>query len=253
MKKKVVAGNWKMNTSPAEGIALAEQLITSVNSISGLRPKVIIAPPFTHLTQMSAMLSGKGIMLAAQNCSSYAKGAYTGEVSASMIAACGAQSVIIGHSERRAYFKEDNATLATKVNIALENGLMPIYCCGETLEEREGGKLFDVVKQQIEEGLFHLTAESFAKIMVAYEPVWAIGTGKTATTGQAGEMHEFIRKLFEEKYGEAIAKDLVILYGGSVNASNAKDLFSTPHIDGGLVGGASLKAEEFVQIIKSAV
>jgi len=253
MRKKVVAGNWKMNTSPAEGAALAEQLLKHVNSISGLRPKVIIAPPFTHLSHMASLLTGKGILLSAQNCSSYEKGAYTGEVSPAMIAGCGAQYVIIGHSERRAYFHEDNATLAKKVSLALSHNLIPIYCCGETLEERESGKLFDVVKQQISEGLFHLDKLQFGTLLVAYEPVWAIGTGKTATPQQAGEMHEFIRKLIEEKYGADTADKTVILYGGSVNAANAKELFSTPHIDGGLVGGASLKAEEFVQIIKAAV
>lgn len=253
MRKKVVAGNWKMNTSPAEGVALAEQLIQMVNSISGLRPKVIIAPPFTHLSPMAPMFSGKGIMLAAQNCSSYEKGAYTGEVSPAMIAGCGAQYVIIGHSERRAYFHEDNATLAKKVNLTLSNQLIPIYCCGETLEERENGKMFDVVKQQIEEGLFHLDPTLFEILLIAYEPVWAIGTGKTATPEQAGEMHAYIRKLIEDKYGADSANKKIILYGGSVNAANAKELFATPHIDGGLVGGASLKAEEFVQIIKAAV
>ncbi len=249
MKTKVVAGNWKMNTNPSDGKALAQAIDDFMKSLSGLRPKVILAPPFTHLQSMAEY---KNVYLAAQNCSNYPKGAYTGEVSAEMIAATGAKYVIIGHSERRAYFKEDNATLAAKVNIALVNDLKPIYCCGETLEERESGKLFDIVKNHIEEGLFHLTPEEFSKILVAYEPVWAIGTGKTATPEQAGEMHAYIHKLVTEKYGLALADKLPLLYGGSVNAANAHQLFSTPHIDGGLVGGASLKAEEFIQIIKAA-
>jgi len=251
MRKKIVAGNWKMNTAPEEGIELAVKLNNYVNSISGLRPKVIIAPPFTHLKEIA--LKVNSIFVSAQNCSSYKKGAYTGEVSAEMLSSIGVKYVIIGHSERRAYFKEDNASLAAKVNIAFENELIPIYCCGETLEERESGKLFDVVKQQIEEGIFHLSPELFSKLIIAYEPVWAIGTGKTASPEQAGEMHEFIRKLVEAKYGKELAEKTPVLYGGSVNAANAQQLFATPHIDGGLVGGASLKAEEFIQIIKAAV
>lgn len=249
MKTKVVAGNWKMNTNPSDGKVLAKTIDDFMNSLSGLRPKVILAPPYTHLQLLAEF---KNIFVAAQNCSSYKKGAYTGEVSAEMIAATGAKYVIIGHSERRAYFKEDNATLASKMNVALGNDLKPIYCCGETLEERESGKLFDVVKKQIEEGLFHLTPDEFSKILVAYEPVWAIGTGKTATPEQAGEMHAFIYNLATEKYGKVLADKLPLLYGGSVNAANAHQLFSTPHIDGGLVGGASLKADEFIQIIKAA-
>jgi triosephosphate isomerase len=169
-----------------------------------------------------------------------------------MIAASGCQYIIIGHSERRAYHHEDNAMLAAKVDVVLANNLIPIYCCGETLEERESGKLFDVIKSQIVEGLFHLSPEAFSKILIAYEPVWAIGTGKTATPQQASEMHAYIRKLVSEKMGATISDQLSILYGGSVNAANARELFSMPHVDGGLVGGASLKSADFIEIIKGA-
>jgi triosephosphate isomerase len=213
---------------------------------------VIIAPPFYFLHKCVELLQGMDNMyVAAQNCYSEEKGAFTGEMSVNMIQSVGVDFVIIGHSERRSYFKEDNAFLAAKVATALNNDLFPIFCIGEVLAERESGEHFEVIRRQIEESLFPLSPEDFSKLIIAYEPVWAIGTGLTASPEQAQEMHEFIRKTVADQYGPEIAGDLSILYGGSCNAQNARELFSMPDVDGGLIGGASLKADDFITIIES--
>lgn len=248
MRKKIVAGNWKMNTTLAEGIALAKD----VNSeLAGRSPKcdVVICVPFTHLASVAAVIDSKKLGLGAENCADHTKGAYTGEVSAPMVASTGAGYVILGHSERRQYYGEDSAILKTKVGLALENNLTPIFCIGEVLEQREDGSYLQVVKTQIQEALFDLTPEDFSKLILAYEPVWAIGTGKTATDDQAQEMHAFIRGVIAEKYGKEIAENCSILYGGSCKPSNAKALFAKPDVDGGLIGGASLAAADFMGIV----
>lgn len=250
MKKNIVAGNWKMNKSLQEGADLAKELQTALTG-KKVNCDVIICTPFIHLASIHDMLDAKTVKLGAQNCADKASGAYTGEVSAAMVASTGAQYVILGHSERRAYSGETNAILKEKVKLALENRLSPIFCIGEVLAEREAGRQNEVVKTQIEEGLFDLSAEDFGKIILAYEPVWAIGTGKTATSEQAQEMHAFIRQTITEKYGAAVANETSILYGGSANAGNAKELFSNPDVDGGLIGGASLKVDTFLPIIEA--
>ncbi|MDE6397359.1 MAG: triose-phosphate isomerase [Muribaculaceae bacterium] len=251
MRKNIVAGNWKMNTTLPEGIKLAEEVD---NALKGFEPncEVIICVPFTHLASINAIITNpKKLGLGAENCADHKSGAYTGEVSAPMVASTGAQYVILGHSERRQYYGETAETLREKVALALENGLTPIFCIGEVLEEREAGKHFDVVKAQIEDGLFNLSAEDFGKIILAYEPVWAIGTGKTATADQAEEIHAFIRSVIADKYGKEVADNTSILYGGSCKPSNAKELFAKPDVDGGLIGGASLKCEDFMGIVKA--
>ena len=245
MRKQIVAGNWKMNTSLQEGIELAEQ-VNELMKKGTSGAELIIAPPFIHLAELSSILTH--VKLGAQNCASESSGAFTGEVSAAMIASTGASHVIIGHSERRSYYNEDDTLLKTKVQLALENGLIPIFCCGEVLSQREAGNHFDVVKSQVQTALFSLTEEDFSRIIIAYEPVWAIGTGVNASPDQAQEMHAFIRGLINEKYGEAMADDLSILYGGSCKPSNAESLFANPDVDGGLIGGASLNAEDFLAI-----
>lgn len=248
MRQKIVAGNWKMNTVISEGMELA----SAVNLLAAKKTSdavVIIAPPFTHLSDIKKVLSV--VKLSAQNCSSEESGAFTGEVSVDMIKSIGAEYIIIGHSERRAYYHEDNAVLAKKVNLALSHGLKPIFCVGEVLPERNANKHFDVVKSQLSEGLFHLSPAEFANVVVAYEPVWAIGTGVTASPAQAQEMHKFIRSEISLKYGSQTAENTSILYGGSCKGSNAKELFQNPDVDGGLIGGASLKAEEFLQIVNA--
>ena len=226
-------------------------MASEVNAaLEGITPKcdVVIGVPFTHLTAVKAVI-GEKLGLSAENCADKAKGAYTGEVSAAMVASTGATYVILGHSERRQYYGETAATLKDKVGLALENGLRPIFCIGEVLEERENGTYFDVIKAQIVESLFDLSAEDFGKIVLAYEPVWAIGTGKTATADQAQEIHAFIRSLIAEKYGEQVADDTTILYGGSCKPSNAKELFEKHDVDGGLIGGAALDAASFMGIV----
>ena len=247
MRKNIVAGNWKMNTTVPEGVKLASEVNAA---LEGITPKcdVVIGVPFTHLTAVKAVI-GEKLGLSAENCADKAKGAYTGEVSAAMVASTGATYVILGHSERRQYYGETAATLKDKVALALENGLRPIFCIGEVLEERENGTYFDVIKAQIVESLFDLSAEDFGKIVLAYEPVWAIGTGKTATADQAQEIHAFIRGLIAEKYGNQVADDTTILYGGSCKPSNAKELFEKPDVDGGLIGGAALDAASFMGIV----
>ena len=247
MRKNIVAGNWKMNTTVPEGVKLASEVNAA---LEGITPKcyVVICVPFTHLTAVKAVI-GEKLGLSAENCADKVKGAYTGEVSAAMVASTGATYVILGHSERRQYYGETAVTLKDKVALALENNLKPIFCIGEVLEQRENGTYFDVIKAQIEDSLFELSAEDFGKIVLAYEPVWAIGTGKTATADQAQEIHAFIRGLIAEKYGKQVAEDTTILYGGSCKPSNAKELFEKPDVDGGLIGGAALDAESFMGIV----
>ena len=249
MRKNIVAGNWKMNTTLEEGVELAN----NVNALlKGKKANcdVIVCVPFTHLTSVNAVLEPELVGLGAENCSEHAKGAYTGEVSASMVKSTGAGYVILGHSERRQYFGENNEQLLAKTKIALENGLIPIFCVGEVLEQREDGSFNEVVKSQVE-ALFSLSAEDFGKIVIAYEPVWAIGTGKTATAEQAQEMHAHIRGVIADKYGKEVAENTSILYGGSCKPSNAKEIFAKPDVDGGLIGGAALKAEDYMGIIEA--
>jgi len=250
MRKKIIAGNWKMHKSFDEAMALASEVIQMVKDEYRGSAETVLIPPFVYVNALSRMIEGN-VSTGAQNCSNHASGAYTGEVSASMIKSCGAKYVIIGHSERRQYFGEHNAWLAQKVDAVLANGLNPIYCCGETLEERESGKHFDLLKSQISEGLFHLNADQLKSTVIAYEPVWAIGTGKTASTAQAQEVHAFIRGLIAEKFGNEVAQEITIQYGGSVKPENAAELFSAPDIDGALVGGAALQSRSFVDIIKA--
>ena len=247
MRKNIVAGNWKMNTTLAEGLALAKGLD---EALKGKTPNcdVIIGTPFTHLASVAAAIDTNKIGVAAENCADKEKGAYTGEVSAAMVASTGAKYVILGHSERRAYYHETVEILEEKVKLALANGLTPIFCIGEVLEEREANKQNEVVAAQLA-SVFSLSAEDFSKVILAYEPVWAIGTGKTATPEQAEEIHAFIRSTVAEKYGKEIADNCSILYGGSCKPSNAKDLFAKPDVDGGLIGGAALKAADFKGII----
>lgn len=250
MRKNIVAGNWKMNTTVPEGVALAKEVNEALKNITP-NCDVIIAVPFTHLTAVNDVIDSNKLGLGAENCADKKSGAYTGEVSAPMVASTGAKYVILGHSERRQYYGETAETLKEKTLLALENNLTPIFCIGEVLKERENGTYFDVVKAQIENSLFNLSAEDFGKIILAYEPVWAIGTGKTATDDQAEEIHAFIRKLVQDKYGKDVAENTSILYGGSCNPTNAKALFSKPNVDGGLIGGAALKAGSFIEIAKA--
>lgn len=249
MRQKIVAGNWKMNTLPAEGLELINGIIGKLAEVPS-DVQLIIAPPFTHLISAAEAIKGTPIALSAQNCADQAKGAYTGEVAANMVKATGATYVILGHSERREYYGETAETLNRKIALALENGLKPIYCVGEKLEEREAEKHFEVVGGQIKEVLFNLTPEQMANVVVAYEPVWAIGTGKTATSEQAQEIHAYIRETIASKFGN-LAEQISILYGGSCKPSNAPELFAQKDIDGGLIGGAALKAEDFIGIAKS--
>ncbi|MBQ2047256.1 MAG: triose-phosphate isomerase [Muribaculaceae bacterium] len=248
MRKNIVAGNWKMNTTLQEGVALAKGVNEALQNVTA-NCDVIIGVPFTHLASINGVIDSSKLGLAAENCADQKSGAYTGEVSASMVASTGATYVILGHSERRQYYGETAEILKTKVNLALANNLTPIFCIGEVLEERENGTYFDVVKAQIEESLFELSAEDFGKIVLAYEPVWAIGTGKTATADQAEEIHAFIRGVLATKYGEEVANNTSILYGGSCKPSNAAELFAKPNVDGGLIGGAALDVESFMGIV----
>ncbi len=252
MRKKIVAGNWKMNTNLQSGIALASQINKLVKNLpDDSKTGIVIAPPFLHLSSVQGAIDNEKICLASQNCAAYPKGAYTGEISAKMLQSAGVKAVIIGHSERRAYFGETDETLSTKVDLCLENNLKPIFCCGEQLAERQSGNYFNIVQNQLLKGLFGLSPENFERVIIAYEPVWAIGTGVTASAEQAQEMHKFIRAIIADKYGSLIADDTTILYGGSCKPSNAKELFSQPDVDGGLIGGASLKAEDFIEIVKA--
>ena len=248
MRKKIVAGNWKMNMNLQEGVILAKELS---EALAADKPNcgVVICTPFIHLATVAGILDQNIIGLGAENCANKAKGAYTGEVSAEMVKSTGAQYVILGHSERREYYNETPEILQEKVLLALANGLKVIFCIGESLEQREANKQNEVVKAELEGSVFNLSAEEFKNIVIAYEPIWAIGTGKTATAEQAEEIHAYIRSVIAGKYGEEVAQDTSILYGGSCKASNAPELFAKPDIDGGLIGGASLKASDFKGII----
>ena len=250
MRKKIVAGNWKMNTTVPEGVELAKAVLAKSAEVpAGIG--LIVATPFTHLCPVAGVVNGTRVELSAENCADKEKGAYTGEVSAAMIASTGAQWTILGHSERRQYYGETDEKLVEKVKLALANGLKVILCVGENLDEREAGRHFEVVKTQIENVLFQFSAEEMASIVVAYEPVWAIGTGKTATAEQAEEIHSCIRQILAGHFGAQVAEDTTILYGGSCKPSNAKELFAQPDIDGGLIGGAALKADDFIGIALS--
>ena len=248
MRKKIVAGNWKMNMTLQEGIALAKELN---ETLTAEKPNcgVVICTPFIHLASIAQFLDQDIIGLGAENCADKEKGAFTGEVSAAMVKSTGAQYVILGHSERREYYKETPAILKEKMLLALKNGLKVIFCIGESLEEREANKQNEVVKAELEGSVFNLTAEEFSNIIIAYEPIWAIGTGKTATADQAEEIHAYIRQVIADKFGAEVADATSILYGGSCKPSNAAELFAKADIDGGLIGGASLKAADFKGII----
>ncbi len=250
MRRKIVAGNWKMNKTYNQAIELITEIAR--NKIHNESVKVIFGVPYVYLRTCNELITNNNnFHIAAQNCYSKEVGAFTGEISAKMINSVGADYVIIGHSERRSFFNESDDFLKEKIDISLENELIPIFCCGELLEYREKNQHFDIVKSQLEKSIFHLNNENFSKIVIAYEPVWAIGTGKTASPEQAQEMHSFIRKIIKEKYNNEIADNCTILYGGSCNANNAEELFSKPDVDGGLIGGASLKAIDFIKIINS--
>jgi triosephosphate isomerase len=250
MRKRIVAGNWKMNTSIAQGEALALEVVNGSKSVlDGVQ--LILIPPFTHLTSVVKITSNSPVSVGSQNCAAWEKGAYTGEVSVSMIASSGANYVVIGHSERREYFVESNEMLLKKVKLVLQANLIPIFCCGEKLDERDSNGHFQVVEKQLAEVLFHLTEIDMASIIIAYEPVWAIGTGRTASPEQAQEMHLFIRSQLAKKFGPQVANSVSILYGGSCKPDNAKDIFSKPDVDGGLIGGASLFAADFIAIANS--
>ncbi len=251
MRKKIVAGNWKMNKTADEALALTSEVTAMVNAEITGNVLVVLCPPALYLTTAKAYITGSKLALGAQNCHEKESGAYTGELSAPMLASAGVTHVLVGHSERRQYFGETNQQLARKVDMALAHGLTPIFCCGESQELRENGDYIGFVTQQLTESLFHLTPGQMANVVIAYEPIWAIGTGLTATSAQAQEMHLALRQHLASHYGEALAQEISILYGGSANAQNAADLFAQPDIDGGLIGGASLKARDFLTIIKA--
>ena len=252
MRYKIVAGNWKMNTTTKEGKALVMEVLELIKGKDLTGKKVVFGTPFMSLNSIVQVVGEtKNVFVASQNVSSYDSGAYTGETSASMLESSGVKMAIIGHSERREYFNETNDVLAIKVDKVLGKGMVPIYCCGEVLDARKNNTYESVIKTQVQEGLFHLTAEEFSKVVIAYEPVWAIGTGETASPQQAQDVHAFIRGFVSEKYGNEVADDLSILYGGSMKPTNAPELIGMPDIDGGLIGGASLKAEDFVGIINA--
>jgi triosephosphate isomerase len=250
MRRKIVAGNWKMNLTLQDADKLADALLNNFKQVNGAG--MILAPPAVYLQRLAEKTRHHPhIQISAQNCSEHVAGAFTGEISASMLASIGVKYCIIGHSERRALFHETGSQLAAKVNRLLESNLSPIFCCGETLPQRESHSHMETVSTQLLQGLFHLDAKAIEQCLLAYEPVWAIGTGVTATPQQAQEMHAFIRTTVAEKYSERIAANLSILYGGSVTASNAAELFDCPDVDGGLVGGASLKADDFLKILQA--
>ncbi len=248
-RQRIVAGNWKMNKSYVEGRNLAKEIADRLQPTDTL---VVLAPPFVHLNNVGNIIRDvSSLRLGAQNCHWAESGAYTGEVSARMLASVEVSFVIIGHSERREYFGETDEILAQKVDAVLAQRMRPIFCCGEKLDAREAGKQEEVVEEHLHKGLFHLSPEAFREVVIAYEPVWAIGTGKNASPEQAQEMHAFIRRLVAEQYGDDIAGATTILYGGSCNPANARELFKQPDVDGGLIGGASLKAEDFLAIVNS--
>jgi triosephosphate isomerase (TIM) len=252
MRKKIVAGNWKMNLDYTSGMSLFSEVLNMVSDEVKGDQEVVVCPPALYVYSLAQLAKNSSkVSIGAQNCHHADSGAFTGEVSATQLKSVGASYVILGHSERRQYFGETNQTLAPKVDAVLKTGLKPIYCIGETLDERNQNIHLGLIKAQLEEAVFHLSAEEFANIVIAYEPVWAIGTGVTATSEQAQEIHAFIRKEIALKYGEQVADDTTILYGGSCNAKNAPELFSQKDIDGGLIGGASLKSRDFTDIVKA--
>jgi len=251
MRKQIAAANWKMNLTLQQGETLIDELLATPHDLAE-NQLAVFAVPFPYLISIKNKLAGKkNVFVAAQNCNNKKSGAYTGEVSAEMLTSIGIQYVVLGHSERREYFNESNTMLAEKVNICFDNDLTAIFCCGEPLSIREAGTQNSFVETQLKESLFHLTAEQLTGFIIAYEPIWAIGTGKTATSEQAQEMHAHIRSVIAGKYGAAIADSISILYGGSVKANNAAEIFGQPDVDGGLVGGASLVAADFAVIINS--
>ncbi len=250
MRKRIVAGNWKMNTTPEQGLKLAKEVKALLNEAPA-DVELIIAPPFTHIASIANEIKSCRVKLGSQNCSAWEKGAYTGEVSVEMLASIGVSHIIIGHSERREYFSESSEVLLNKLKLVLKYGLTPIFCCGEKLDERDANNHFNVVKSQIEEVLFHLNPNEMAKVIIAYEPVWAIGTGRTASPEQAEEMHGYIRSIVEKHFGKEIGQEISILYGGSCKPDNAKEIFAKPNVDGGLIGGASLVVIDFIAIAKS--
>jgi triosephosphate isomerase len=253
MRKQIVAGNWKMNKGFYEGLELANALISGLSGIGSLRCEVVLGVSFPYLIPIRDLVSHTpGIAVAAQNAASFTEGAYTGEVSAGQLASCGIPYVILGHSERRMLFGETDSMLKTKVDLALAAGLQPIFCCGEPREVRESDQHEALIEEQVKSALFHLSANDLKRIVIAYEPVWAIGTGLTASSQQAQDMHAFIRGLLTSQYGASLASDISILYGGSVKSTNASELFAMPDVDGGLVGGASLQADEFLKIVACA-
>ena len=253
MRKKIVAGNWKMNKTYSESVPLLYEIKDLLfKSKKGESVLKVIIPPSLYIHDFYETTKGlKNVFVGAQNCSTEESGAYTGEISAAMIKSVGGNYIIIGHSERRSYFNETHEALKKKTDITLKHGLQPIFCVGETKDKREANEHFKVVEAQITDSIFHLIPDEFKKVIIAYEPVWAIGTGLTATSAQAQEMHRFIRSLIENKYGRVLAQEMSILYGGSCNEKNAAELFACPDVDGGLIGGAALKAKEFVEIIHS--
>lgn len=252
MRQQLVAGNWKMNKTLDEALVLVSEVVNMVHDEVKNDVNVVLCPPDLYLGTLARYLEPiENMALGAQNCHQKASGAYTGEVSASMLKSVGVDYVILGHSERRQYFAETDQQLAEKVTAVLENGLKPIFCCGESLEQRNGGNFIALVCAQLTAGLFHLSATQFAEVVIAYEPIWAIGTGLTASSQQAQDMHAALRRHLTGQYGEAIAQNTTILYGGSCNEKNAPELFACPDVDGGLIGGASLKSREFVNIVKS--
>jgi len=251
MRKQIAAANWKMNLSQNEAETLLDQILATEHHLSG-NQEAIFAVPAIYIPLAVQKLSGKNnVFVAAQNCHQKSSGAYTGEIAASMYASTGVHHIVLGHSERREYFAESDALLAEKTDAVLAIGSTPIFCCGEPLSIREAGTQNSFVEAQLKNSLFHLSADQIVKVVIAYEPIWAIGTGKTATSDQAQEIHAYIRSVFATKYGASIADQISILYGGSVKASNAKEIFSQPDVDGGLVGGASLIATEFAAIINA--
>lgn len=251
MRKNIVAGNWKMNMDFEQGVSLFSEIVNMVKDEVRGEQEVVVCSPFIHLPALAKLSAPvANVAIGAQNIHQAESGAYTGEISASQVKSTGASYVILGHSERRAYFGETDALLAEKVDAALKHDLKPIFCIGETKEERESGAFFDVIKTQLSNGLFHLSAEQFKSVVLAYEPVWAIGTGLTASPEQAQEVHAFIRETLAAQYGQELADNTSILYGGSANPGNAESLFSQPDIDGGLIGGASLKSRDFLEIIR---
>lgn len=248
MRKIIVAGNWKMNLSIKEAKTLMLKLDSEIHSSTGLK-KVLVFPPFPYLMSLSQMINRNDLFIGSQNIAAENNGAFTGEVSANMIKELGLKYTLVGHSERRSLYGESNEIVKRKIDQAIANGLVPIFCCGENLDERENGIHMDVIKNQLFDSLFHLNESEIQNIIIAYEPVWAIGTGKTASVEQAEDMHAHIRSLFASVYGEDRSNDLYILYGGSCNSSNSAELFASKNVDGGLIGGASLKADEFLSMI----